>query len=92
MRRVDGLLPALALHGDAPLPPELHALLHHGHFAQGVVFAEEEEGRRRDGAVVEDQDAAVVEVRRLPLEEPEVKQSQVFDYAFEARHQSFTQT
>lgn len=92
MRRMNGLFPLPALHRHAPLPPVFDALLHDDQVAQGVVFAEEEEGWRRDGAVVENQDAAVVEVRRLRFEEPEVKQSHVFDKAFEAWHQSFTQT
>lgn len=70
----------------------LDALLHDGQVAQGVILAKEEEGWRRDGAVVEHQDAAVIQVGRLRFEEPEVKQSHVFDKAFEAWHQSFTQT
>lgn len=90
--RVDGLFPLPALHGHAPPPPVGDALLHRGLVAQGVVFAEEEERRGGDGVVVEHQDAAVVEVGRLRFEEPEVKQSQVFDTAFEAWHQSFAQT
>lgn len=92
VRCMDGLLPLPALHRHTPLPPVFDTLLHDGQVAQGVVFAEEEEGWRRDGAVVENQDAVVVKVRRLRFEEPEVKQSHVFDKAFEAWHQSFTQT
>lgn len=92
MRRMGGLLPLSALHTHAPLPPVFDALLRDSQVAQGVVFTEEEKGRSQDGAVVENQDAAVVEVRCLRFEEPEVKQSQVFDKALEAWHQSFTQT
>lgn len=90
--RVGGLFPLPARHRHAPPPPVVDALLHDGLVAQGVVLAEEEERWRRDGAVVENPDAAVVEVRRLRFEEPEVKQSGVFNKAFEARHESFAQT
>lgn len=90
--RVDGLFPLPARHRYAPPPPVVDALLHDGLVAQGVILAEEEERWRCDGAVVENPDAAVVDVGRLPFEEPEVKQSGVFDKAFKARHKSFAQT
>lgn len=88
---VYGLLPAPALHGHAPGPPVVDALLHDRLVAQGVVLAGEEERRRGDGAVVENQDAVVVEVGRVGLEEPEVEHGGVLDEALETRHQRLPQ-
>ncbi len=75
------LLPPLALHGHAPLPPDVDTLVHVGAVAHGVVFAGEEEGWCGNWAVVENLDAVVVEVCCVGFEEPEVKQGGVFDQA-----------
>lgn len=89
--RVDRLLPLPALHGDAPPPPGGHDLLDSGRVAQGVVLAEEEQGRRRDGAVVEHLDAAAVKVCRAAFEEPEVKHGGGFHQALQTGHQGLTE-
>ncbi len=84
------LLPLPALHGHAPLPPVVNALVHDDLVAHDVVFAGEEEGWCSDRAVVENVDTAVVIICCLRFEEPEVKHGGVFDEALEARHQSLT--
>lgn len=89
---VQRLLPLAALHAHAPGAPVLDAALHRRLVAQGVVLTGEEERRRGDGAVVENQDAVVVEVRRVRAEEPEVQHGGVLDEALEARHQRLCQT
>ena len=90
VRRMSRLLPLPALHGHAPPPPEVDQLLHGRLVAQGVVFTEEEEGRRGDGVVVKNLDAVVVEVCCVGLEEPEVKHGCVFHEVLEAWNQSLT--
>lgn len=89
---VHGLLPLAARDAHAPGAPVVDAALHHRLVAQGVVLAGEEECRRGDGAVVENQDAVVVEVGRVRAEEPEVEHGGVLDEALEARHQRLPQT
>lgn len=86
------LLPLPALHSHAPLPPEVNTLFHDNWVAQGVVFAEEEEGRRRNRAAVENLDAVVVDVCCVGFEEPEVKHGGVFDKALQTWHQSLAKT
>lgn len=73
------LLPLLALHAHAPLPPVVDAPFQGDGVTQGIVLAEEEEGWRRNRVVVENLDAALVEVRRVAFEEPEVKHGGIFD-------------
>lgn len=82
------LLPLPALHSHAPRLPVVDALFHDCLVAQGVVFTEEEEGWRCDGAVLEHHDAVVVEVCRVGLEEPEIKHGCIFDKALKTRQQS----
>lgn len=89
---VHGLLPLAALHAHAPGAPVVDAALHHRLVAQGVVLAGEEERRRGDGAVLENQDAVVVEVGCVRAEEPEVEHGDVLDEALEARHQRLPQS
>ena len=77
-----GLLPLPAVHSNAPPPPQVNQLFHDSRVAHGVVFTEEEEGWRRNRAVVENLDAVLVEVCRVGLEKPEVEHGGVFDEAF----------
>lgn len=75
------LFPLPALHRHAPLPPAVNDLLHDNWVAQGIVFTEEEEGRRSNWAVLENLDALVVDVCRVGFEEPEIKHGGFFDEA-----------
>lgn len=86
------LLPLPALHRHAPRPPVVNALFHDHLVAQGIVFAGEEEGWWSDWAVVENQDAVVVEICCVGLEEPEIKHGGVFDKALKTWHQSPAKT
>lgn len=89
---MDLLLPLPALHGHAPPPPVLNTLFHDDLVAQGIVFTGEEEGRRSNRVVVENEDAVVVQVCCAGFEEPEIKHGGVFDKDLETRHQRLAKT
>lgn len=89
---MSGLFPLPALHSHTSLSPKIYAVFQGGWIAQGVVLAKEEESWRSDWAVVENTDAAVVEICCVAFEEPEVEHCSVFDEVLKAGHQSLAKS
>lgn len=88
---VCGRRPLPAVHGHPSAPPQVHQFFQDGGVAQGIVFTEEEEGGGGDGVFIENLDAALVDVCRVSLEEPEVEHCGVFDKTLQTWHQSLAE-